>query len=107
MALADDALLHAKAQLIDQIDQVARALPHISMSQLAHQVDEIRRIAHDWGLLPVEQLARGLEGAISLSDGSIMILPFLESMRDAAGCGRVDAAAAQSFLAVMSQRRYG
>jgi hypothetical protein len=107
MGIAYHALLQAKAQLCDRIDVLAEQLPHMSITQLAHQVDEIRRIAREYGLLPVEELARGLESALSASDCSIMVLPFLETMRDAVGCERADAAAAQSYLAAVNQRLYG
>ena len=107
MGIAADALMMIKAQLCDQIDALADQLPHLSSSQLANQVDVLRRTARDYGLLPVEELARGLESALSTSGCGVMVLPFLESMRDAVGCERVDAAAAQSYLAAVNQRLYG
>jgi hypothetical protein len=107
MGIACDALMQIKAQLCDRIDELAEQLPHMNGHQLAHQVDEVRRIARAYGLLPVEELARGLESALSTSECSIMVLPFLETMRDAVGCERVDAAAAQSYLAAVNQRLYG
>ncbi len=107
MNIASEAMLRTKAQICERIDRIAEQLPHLSVNQLAHQVDDLRRIARDYGLLPVEELARGLESALSGSEGGIMVLPFLESMRDAVGCNRVDAAAVQSYLAVVNQRLYG
>ena len=107
MGVAADALLIIKSQLCDQIDLLANQLPQLSACQLASQVDALRRIARDHGLLPVEELARGLESALSVSDCSVMVLPFLESMRDAVGCERIDPAAAQSYLAAVNQRLYG
>jgi hypothetical protein len=107
MGIACDALMQIKAQLCDRIDALAEQLPHMSLTQLANQVDDVRRIAREYQLLPLEQLARGLGSALSTSEGSIMVLPFLETMRDAVGCERVDAAAAQSYLAAVNQRLYG
>jgi hypothetical protein len=107
MGIAYHALLQAKAQLCDRIDVLADQLQHMNATQLANQVDEVRRIAREYGLLPVEELARGLGSALSSSESSIMLLPFLETMRDAVGCERVDAAAAQSYLAAVNQRLYG
>lgn len=107
MGYAADALMQVKSQLCDRIDRIASEMPHLSTSQLAHQIDDVRRIARDNGLLPLEELARGLESALSGSEGGIMVLPFLESMRDAVGCERIDAAAAQSYLASVNQRLYG
>jgi hypothetical protein len=107
MTFATDALMHARSQLCDQIDRVAAELHHLTIGQLATQIDDIRRLARENGLLPLESLARGLERALAASDGGVMVAPYLETMRDAAGCERVDAAAAQSYLASVSLRLYG
>ncbi len=107
MGIACDALMQVRAQLCDRIDTLAEQLPHMNGHQFAYQVDEVRRIAREYGLLPVEELARGLESALSGSGCSMMVLPFLETMRDAIACERVDAAAAQSYLAAVNQRLYG
>ena len=107
MGFAADALMQVRAQLCDRIDRIASEMAHLSPSQLACQIDELRRTARDHGMLPLEELARGLESALSGSEGGVMVLPFLESMRDAVGCERIDAAAAQSYLAAVNQRLYG
>lgn len=107
MGIACDALMQIKAQLCDRIDTLAEQLPHMNAHQLAHQVDEVRQIARAYGLLPVEELARGLESALSSSGCEIMVLPFLETMRDAVGCNSIDAVTAQSYLAAVNQRLYG
>ena len=36
-----------------------------------------------------------------------MAMSFLEKMRDAVGCERLDAAATQTYLAAINQRLYG
>lgn len=107
MGMAYDALNQVRAQLCDRIDMLAAQFAHMSVAQLAMQVDDVRRIAHEYGLRPLEDLACGLGSALSSSGGSMIVMPFLESMRDAADCERVDPAAAQSYLAAVNQRLYG
>jgi hypothetical protein len=94
----------ARDDICARLDAITAGLP---ARQLAGQINEIRKVAADCGLLPVELLARGLESALAMSDGGIQVRPFLEAMRDAACGERVDPAAAQSYLACVNQRLYG
>jgi hypothetical protein len=105
MGIATHALLQVQAQLCERIDKIAMELPHLSIARLAGEVDELRRIAGNHGLAPVVEIARGLESA--LAEGSVMVMPFLETMRDAVGCERLDAGASQAYLASINQRLYG
>ena len=107
MGAASDVLLSVRAKLCDRIDQIARELPYLSLHKLAFAVDDVRRIARDHGLTPLVELASGLESALSSSHDQIMVLPYLDSMRDAAGCEQLDEAATQSYLGLINQRQYG
>lgn len=107
MAMANGAVMQAQAQLCDRIDRIAMELPHLSVSRLAHEIDELRRIALNVGLAPVVEIARGLESALAGSEGGVIAMPFLETMRDAVGCERADAATSQAYLAQINQRLYG
>jgi hypothetical protein len=107
MATASDALTTVKSRLCNRIDSIAQELPHLSRFRLAHEVDDVRRIANDHGLVPVVELARGLESALSASQDHVMILPFLDSLRDAICNDRVESEAAQSYLSRVNQRLHG
>lgn len=107
MGIANGAVMRAQAQLCDRIDRLAIEVPHLSVSRLAHEVDQLRRIATDYGLSPVADIARGLERALAGSEGGVVIMPFLEAMRDAVGCERLDAATSRTYLAAINQRLYG
>jgi hypothetical protein len=107
MAMASDALTTVKTRLCERIDSIAQELPHLTRFRLAHEVDDVRRIANDHGLVPVVELARGLESALSAAQDHIMILPYLDSMRDAISGDRIDQDAAQTYLARVGQRLYG
>ena len=43
MGIAKDALMQAQAQLWERIDALAASLPQLSISRLAHEIDELRR----------------------------------------------------------------
>ncbi|MBK8860416.1 MAG: hypothetical protein IPN48_05615 [Sphingomonadales bacterium] len=79
----------------------------MSVSRLAHEIDELRRIAGDHGLTPVVEIAHRLESELAVSRGGPMVASFLEAMRDAVGCERLDASATQAYLAAINQRLYG
>jgi hypothetical protein len=107
MGINNDALMVMQGQLYDRIDQIIANLPCLSPGSLAGDVDQIRQIARDCGLVPLSELARGLGRALSGSEGAAAARPFLETMRDAVGCERLDAAATQSFLASINLRLHG
>lgn len=107
MGIAADTLMQVQTQLCDRIDRIAIELPHLSVSRLAHEVDDLRRIAANHGLAPVVEIARRMESALAASDGGVMAMSFLETMRDAVGCERLDAGATQTYLAAINQRFYG
>lgn len=104
MAIANDTLLLIRSRLCDRIDGIAADLPGLSLDQLCANIDEIRRTARDYGLDPLVQLARGLETALADSGRSAMVLPWLDTMRDAVGCERLDPEASAAYLAAINVR---
>ncbi|RJF94074.1 hypothetical protein [Sphingomonas cavernae] len=107
MGIAVDALLRVRSGLCDRIDRIATELPHLSLDQLCANIDDIRRTALDYGLDPVVQVARGLESALADSGRGAMVLPWLDTLRDAAGCECLDADAGSAYLAAINVRMTG
>jgi hypothetical protein len=107
MSLAAEAKLAVQSELCERIDRLARELPHLKACTLAAAVDDIHRVARNNNLRPLAELARGLENALTESDGAAVALPFLEAMGDAVGCDSIDPAAAQSYLASVGLRLHG
>jgi hypothetical protein len=107
MGVAVDTMMQVRGGLCDRIDRIARELPHLSLGQLCTGIDDIRRTALDYGLDPLAQLARGLESALADAGRGTMILPWLDTMRDAAGCERLDAEAGSIYLASLNIRMTG
>ena len=104
MGIAAETMTIVRSGLCDRIDRLAHDLPHMSMGQLCTGIDDIRRTALTYGLDPVVQLARGLETALADSNGTGVVLPWLDTMRDAAGCERIDAEASSAWLASINIR---
>lgn len=107
MGVGAETILAAKAQLCEQIDRISVEMSGFTTRQMAFQIDDIRRMARDCGMFPVEELARSLERALSGGQSCAVANPFLHSMREALSGERIDAAAAQSYLAAVNQRLYG
>lgn len=107
MGIAVDGLLQIRAGLCDRIDMIARDLPRLRLDQLGASIDEIRRIALQNGMEPVVRIARGLESAIAENGRGAMILPWLDTMRDACGCERCDEEASAAYLAAINIRMAG
>jgi hypothetical protein len=107
VTIATDALMMIKGQLCDRIDMIARELPHMSITGLMSEIDDIRRTASHHDLVPLAELAHGLESALASSRDRIMIMPYLDIMRDAIGCDRSNLAASQIYLTIVNQRLYG
>jgi hypothetical protein len=107
MGVSEDGMMQVQARLFDRIDQIAAELPHITVARLANEVDEVRRVAIAHGMLPLAELAHGLESALAQTKVATMVRPFLETMRDAIGCERLDQATATTYLAAVNQRLYG
>lgn len=107
MGIAVDTMLGIRAGLCDRIDRIAEELPHLDLDQLCTGIDDIRRIALDYGMAPVAQIARGLECALAEAGRGAMILPWLDTMRDACGCERCDDEASAAYLAAINIRMAG
>ncbi len=107
MGLGTDARTIVKIELSNRIDRIALELAHMTPSNLAFAVDDIRRTAANHDLRPLAALARGLENAIAGSYGATMVLPYLEAMSDAVTCESIDPAVASSFLASVGLRLHG
>jgi hypothetical protein len=107
MGINQDALMSVKAQLCEQIDRIASELSHMSPASVVKQIDDIRRIARDYGMTPVAELAHNLESAMARSEGAVTVLPYLDAMRDATGSDNVDPHTTSAWLASVNRRLHG
>jgi hypothetical protein len=107
MGIAQDNLMTVKAQLSAQIEQLSERAPRLSASEIAAQVDLIRRSARDQGLPALADISHGLESALARSDSLVMIRSWLETMQEAVGCDPFDQSMSQALLASIGRRLYG
>lgn len=107
MGINQDALLTVKAQLCERIDRIAGEASHMTLARIADEIDNIRRTATSYGIDSVADLAHALESAMAQSGSMVAIHSYLEAMRAATECDRVDHAAASTFMASVNQRLYG
>jgi hypothetical protein len=107
MGIAQDNLMAIKAQLSAQIEQLTAHASSLSASEIAAQVDLIRRSARDHGLSALADVSHGLESALARSDSLVMIRSWLETMKEAVGCDPCDPSMSQALLASIGRRLYG
>jgi hypothetical protein len=97
---ADSAI---SSQLRDQIMSLSEAAAHLSPSQIANHVDDIRKIARDHGLSVLAEIAHGLESALARSDSPLVIQSWLKVMSEAAYAH----GSSEAWLASLGRRLYG
>ncbi len=107
MGVNQDALMTVKAQLCERIDRIAGEVGHMSAARIAGEVDGIRRTATDYGIDSIADLAHALESAMAQSGSVMAIHSYLDAMRAATECERIDHATASQFMASVGQRLYG
>ncbi len=74
---------------------------------LATEIDTIRRIAVQNGMLPVASVAQVLESALARGDHGPLITGWIALLREAIGSQRQDRFARESYLAACSVRLTG
>lgn len=104
MGRAEDALLGIRAQLADRIEGLVEQAERLPTARIAAEVNEVRRMAADHGLSAVAQLAHVLSSRLGNGSGAISTRPFLEAMRDAAGCDLAGPQVSAAYLAALGQR---
>ena len=104
MGRAEDGLLAIRAQLADRIEGLAAEAHRLPTERIATEVNDVRRLAADYGLSAVAQLAHALSSRLGEASGVISTRPFLEAMRDAAGCELAGPQVSAAYLAALRQR---
>ncbi|SNS60456.1 hypothetical protein SAMN06295912_11044 [Sphingomonas laterariae] len=94
-------------EICARIAQLDRDFRLLSVGELRNRVDAIRQIARANGMEPVSRLAAGLGDTLAQGGRSPSVLPFLEGMRDAAGCAHQDEETARAYLAQINLRLIG
>jgi hypothetical protein len=100
----DDGMTVVKADLCDRLDALQGAAARLNVRDLARGIGAIRTTASAYGLAPVVSLADAFERAIRAEPRGCPAALYLERLRDAIGCGRLDDDASNALLASVSVR---
>lgn len=100
-----DAMMVVRAELCDRLEALRRLSPRASAADFARSAGAIRELAFAYGLAPVARVAEALESAAAIErPGSCRLAVYVERLRDAIGCERVDEEASRALLASVSVR---
>jgi len=102
MREANDAMMVVRAELCERLERLRRLPGRPSDRDFHDGVHAIRRLAAEFGLLPVVRLADAIERASCDCSGPSTLL--LDRLGDAIGCERVDDRASEAMLASVSVR---
>lgn len=99
-----DPMLMVRSDLLNRIELLQRDCAILSLAKLCDQLDEIRGIAHRYGMEPIERLASLLGSVIAYNGHRQVALTYLSLMHDAAEGESVDPHASSVFLAAAALR---
>lgn len=101
-------MMLVRADLCDRLAQLQAMAGRMRPGDMARSVDAIRLTAAAYGLMPVARLAEALERALAEPDApGCPAALYLDRLRDAIGCDRLDEDAAQALIASVSVRLAG
>lgn len=106
MRADQDAMLFVRAELCRRLDSLQHMSARRPASEVAHSVATIRQVAAAYGLTPVVRLAEAMERSLASTEGShrCPTALYLDRLRDAIGCARIDEAASEAMIASVSVR---
>lgn len=99
-----DGMLVVRADLCDRLDRLQQAGERMTVRELVQRIGAIRMVASAYGLSPVVTLADVFERAIAAQPRGCPAALYLDRLRDAVGCERLDEEASQALIASVSVR---
>lgn len=97
-----DGMLLVRADLCDRLDGLQQAADRLKVRELVRGIGTVRTLAAAYGMLPVVALADAFERAIRSEPRGCPARLYLDRLRDAVGCGRIDEAAGEALIASIS-----
>lgn len=99
-----DGMLLVRAELSDRLEALQRAAARMEVRDFVRGIEPIRTMAAAYGMIPVVRLAEALERSVRLEPRGCPAALYLERLRDAIGCERLDEAAGEALVASVSVR---
>jgi len=93
-----------RADLMQRIVALDSRADQGRAGDLAQDLDAIRRIAQANGLQPAVSVAHVLDAALARGERGPLIHGWLDILRDAIGCERIDGPTCDAYLAACSVR---
>lgn len=106
-ASTDPAFETIRADLAQRIAALDMRAARARTADLAEDLDAIRRIAQANGMQPAVSIAHVLETALARGERGALVHGWLDILRDAIGCDRIDGSACDAYLAACSVRLSG
>jgi hypothetical protein len=99
-----DGILLVRAELCDRLDSLQKAAGRMAVRDFLQGIGAIRTMAAAYGLVPVVRLAEALERAVQAEPRGCPAGLYLDRLKDALGCERLDDAASETLLASVQIR---
>ena len=103
MRAEHDAMMLVRADLCERLERLQAMSRRMSEADFAQALSSIRTVAGAYGLSPVVRLAEAFDRALAEAGPCPRGL-YLDRLRDAVGCDRLDDQASQAMLASISVR---
>jgi hypothetical protein len=106
MRAEHEAMMVVRAELCERLEALRRFSDQRAAPDVAATMVGIRCLAAAYGLTPVVHLAEAMERALARPDaaGTCQNALYLDRLRDAIGCERLDDEAGQAMIASVSIR---
>ncbi len=103
---AESGMMMVRAELCERLEILRRLSNRAYTRDHAQSIAAIKQVAAAYGLTPVVRLSEAMERAMARPDagGACQNALYLERLRDAIGCERVDEGASQALIASVSVR---
>lgn len=99
-----DGMMLVRAELCERLLSLQAAARRLSGREFNESVEGIKRLAAAYGLTPVVRVADALERAVAEDRSACPRALYLDRLRDAIGCERLEESAAEAILASVSIR---
>ena len=99
-----DPMLMVRSDLLNRIELLQRDCAILTLAKLCDQLEDIRSLAHRYGMEPIERLASLLSSVVVYNGHRQVALTYLSLMHDAAEGESVDPETSHVFLAAAALR---
>ena len=99
-----DGMLVVRAELCERLERLQSSAAGLDVRDLMRGIAALRTIAAAYGLAPVVRLADAFERAVMAEPRGCPAALYLDRLRDAIGCERLDERASEAMLASVSVR---